>query len=95
MMPQYSALFMDFLITDINKNIDFCDDILLALKQRPLKTSCFCGNVYELQLTADKVFLENIHDDEIASESMTLELLQLMIEDWRKKILKEDKNINA
>lgn len=86
-MHEDSSMFSDFLITDINKNVDFCDDILTAIKQGSMQTNRFCGNVYELELTADKAILHNLHDDKINPELIHLNQLQMMLTTWRKKLI--------
>ena len=86
-MPQYSGMFDDFLITDINENVDFCDEVLTAINRNPIKKECFCGNVYELKITADNAILANLHDDEINSETIALPELQQILKGWRKKII--------
>lgn len=86
-MPQYSGMFDDFLITDINENVDFCDEVLTAINRNPIKEECFCGNVYELKITANKAILANLHDDEINPEIISLPDLQQRLKGWRKKII--------
>jgi hypothetical protein len=86
-MPEYSTMFDDFLMTDINENIDFCDEVLAAIHRKPIKKDSFCGNVYELEIIADKAILSNFHDDEINSETMALAELQTRLNAWRKKII--------
>ena len=85
-MPQYSEMFNDFLITDINENVDFCDEVLTAINHNPIKKDSFCGNVYELKITANKAILANLHDDEITPEIIDLSNLQQILKDWREKI---------
>ena len=84
---QYSDMLDDFLKTDINENIDFCDEILTAINRNPIKNDSFCGNVYELKITANKAMLANIHDDDITPETITLLRLQQILKRWREKII--------
>ncbi len=86
-MSQYSAMFDDFLITDINENIDFCDEVLTAINRNPIKNDSFCGNVYELKIVANKAILANLHDDDITPEIITLPKLQQILKRWREKII--------
>jgi len=80
-MPKISGMFNDFLATDINENIDFCEAILTAITEK--KTDCFCGNLYELEISQDKAILKNLYDDEIEAETMTLSDLELLLLKWR------------
>jgi hypothetical protein len=86
-MSQPSGMFNDFLITDINQNVDFCDELLSILTEEPLITESFCGNVYELNISTDKATLYNLHDDNIPAESIDLEKLHRLLITWRKTIL--------
>jgi len=86
-MPQYSAMFDDFLKTDINENVDFCDEVLTAINRSPIEKECFCGNVYELKITANKAILANLHDDKINPEIIDLSDLQKILKGWREKII--------
>ncbi len=81
----YLGMLNDFLMTDINENIDFCDEVLIAINDSSKKTSSFCGNVYELKITAERAILTNLHD-EIHSETIALSELQQKLTAWRKKI---------
>lgn len=85
MLPK-SEMLDDFLITDINENLDFCDEVLAAITKKPIEEDSFCGNVYELEITTEKALLHNLHDDEIPSESIDLTHLQTVLTTWREKI---------
>jgi len=82
----YLGMLNDFLMTDINENIDFCDEVLIAINNSSKKISNFCGNVYELKITANKAILTNLHDEAIHSETIALSELQQKLTAWRKKI---------
>jgi len=85
-MCQNLAMFNDFLITDINENIDFCDEVLAAIKCSSTKADNFCGNVYELNIGTNQAILTNLHDNKINSSSIELKKLQTMLIAWREKI---------
>ncbi len=84
-MSKYSGMLEDFLSTDINENLDFCDEVLEVIEQA--QEDSFCGNVYELEIKAGKATLHNLHDDEVAAESIDLPELKNILLDWRKKIV--------
>ncbi len=86
-MLQNSAMINDFLVTDINENLDFCDEVLAAITPPSIKTECFFGNVYELKITPNKAILANLHDDKISPEAINLLTLQTILIKWRKKII--------
>ncbi|NOQ36916.1 MAG: hypothetical protein GQ569_13670 [Methylococcaceae bacterium] len=85
-MTKYSGILEDFLSTDINENLEFCDEVLTAITQASTKEDSFCGNVYELEITADKAIFHNLHDDSCASETIDLTQLQTILIAWREKI---------
>jgi hypothetical protein len=87
-MPQYSGMFDDFLMTDINENVDFCDEVLTAINRSTIRKNSFCGNVYELKISGDKAILANLHDDEITPETINLSELQQRLNNWREKLLR-------
>lgn len=86
MKLQDSGMLTDFLITDINENVDFCDAVLAAIAQASTKSNSFCGNIYELEITGDKAILHNLHDDAVSAESIDLTQLQKILTAWREKI---------
>jgi hypothetical protein len=76
----------DFLNTDINENIEFCEEVLAAIAQASTKNDSFCGNVYELEITANKATLYHLYDDSCVAESIDLTQLQSVLITWREKI---------
>lgn len=87
MMTKYSGIIEDFLSTDINENLEFCDEVLTAIDNASTTEESFCGNVYELEITVDKATFHNLHDDECVVETINLVELKAILVAWREKIV--------
>ncbi|MCK5872508.1 MAG: hypothetical protein KAG26_06760 [Methylococcales bacterium] len=76
----------DFLITDVNQNTAFCNEILAAIETPVSDEKSFSGNVYTLTITSTGATLSNLHDESIDSESFDLTDLKASLIEWQAKI---------
>ncbi|MCK5924682.1 MAG: hypothetical protein KAG10_02185 [Methylococcales bacterium] len=76
----------DFLITDVNQNTAFCDEILAAIEMATNEAQHFSGNVYDLLITNAGATLSNLHDESVNSESFDLTDLKASLMEWHAKI---------
>lgn len=88
---KYSAeipsLVVDFLMTDVGDNLWRCEEILSALKEIRCAES-FQGNLYNLEIGENEVFIENVYDRNVAPYRGDKALFLKWLAAWRAREMK-------
>jgi len=92
--PNDLGLLADFLETDINDNLDYCQDILDAISHNEKNTSknyieSFCGNLYELEITSNHALLHNLHDESVTPVKIENHELTELLSLWKDELAKD------
>ena len=89
--PTNLGLLADFLETDVNENLEYCQDILAAIANidkcpYPNHQENLCGNLYELIIKHSEALLLNLHDDSVTPVRIKLKELTDLLTAWQKEI---------
>jgi uncharacterized protein YacL (UPF0231 family) len=89
--PTNLGLVADFLETDVNDNLEYCQEILTAITNinkcpYPNHQENLCSNLYELIIRHSEALLLNLHDEKVAPARIKLKELSSLLEAWQKEI---------